>query len=66
MRLCLRNSFCKNRETSVDPVPCCKQKLGEQRCWRTASNSVRMATDVLQDTEAESADSMSQEEEMEP
>ena len=33
-------------------------------CWRTASNSVRIATDVLQDTETESAESMSQEEEM--
>ena len=59
--LCLHNSFCRNRETNVDPLPCCKQRLEEQRCWRTASNSVRIATDVLQDTETESAESMSQE-----
>ena len=42
--LCLHNSFGKNRDTRVDPLPCCKQKVEEQRCWRTASNSVRMAT----------------------
>ena len=24
--LCLHNSFCRNRETNVDPLPCCKQK----------------------------------------
>ena len=63
--LCFHNSFCRNRETNVDPLPCCKQRVEEQRCWRTASNSVRMATDVVQDTETESAESMSQEEEME-
>ena len=62
---CLRNSFCRNRETNVDPLPCCKQRVEEQKCWRTASNSVRIATDLLQDTETESAESMSQEEEME-
>ena len=63
--LCLRNSFCRNRETYVDPLPCCKQRVEEQNCWRTASNSVRIATDVLRGTETESAESMSQEEEME-
>ena len=26
-------SFCRNRETSVDPPPCCKQRIEEQRCW---------------------------------
>ena len=62
--LCLHNSFCRNRETSVDPLAYCKQKLKEQMCWRTASNSVRMATDVLQDTESESAESLSQGEEI--
>ena len=61
----LHNSFCQNRESNVDPLPCCKQRVEEQKCWRTASNSVRTATDVLQDTETESAESMSQEEEME-
>ena len=61
----LHNSFCRNRESNVDPLPCCKQNVEEQKCWRTASNSVRIATDVLQDTETESAESMSQEEEME-
>ena len=63
--LCLHNSFCRNRESNVDPLPCCKQRVGEQKCWRTASNSVRIAIDVLQDTETESAESMSQKEEME-
>ena len=64
MTLYLHNSFCRNRETNVDPLPCCKQRVEEQKSWRTASNSVRIATDVLQDTETESAQSMSQEEEM--
>ena len=59
--LCLHSSFCRNRETNVDTLPCCKQRLEEQKCWRTASNSIRIATDVLQDTETESAESMSQE-----
>ena len=63
--LCLHNSFCRNRETSVDPQPCCKQKVEEQKCWRTASNSFRIATDVFQDIETEGAESMSQEEEIE-
>ena len=63
--LCLHNSFCRNRESNVDPLPCCKQRVEKQKCWRTASNSVRVANDVLQDTESESAESMSQEEEME-
>ena len=61
--LCLHNSFCKNKESNVDPLPCCKQKIEELKCWRTASNSVRIANDVMQDTETESAESMSQEEE---
>ena len=39
--LCLRNSFCRNRESNVNPLPCCKQRVEEQKCWRTASNSVR-------------------------
>ena len=51
----LYNSFCRNRESNVDPLPCCKQRVEEQKCWRTASNSVRIANDVLQDTETESA-----------
>ena len=63
--LCLHNSFCRNRESNVDPLPCCKQRVEEQKCWRTASISVRIATDVLQDTETESAESMQQEGEME-
>ena len=62
---CLHNSFCRNRESNVDPLPCCKQRVEEQKSWRTACNSVRIATDVLQDTETESAESMLQEEEME-
>ena len=63
--LCLHNSFCRNRESNVDPLPCSKQRVEEQKCWRTAFNSVRIATDLLQDTETKSAESMSQEEEME-
>ena len=63
--LCLHNSFCRIRESNVDPLPCCKQRVEEKKCWRTASNRVRIANDVLQDTETESAESMSQEEEME-
>ena len=63
--LSLHNSFCRNRESNVDPLLCCKQRVEEQKCWRTASNSVRLANDVLQDTETESAESMSQEEETE-
>ena len=59
--LCLHNSFYRDGTT----VPCCKQRVQEQRCWRTASNSFRIATDLLQDTETESAESMPQEEEME-
>ena len=65
MTLCLHNSFCRNRESNVEPLPCCKQRVEEQKCWKTASNSFRIATDVLQDTETESAESMSQEEEKE-
>ena len=63
--LCLHNSFCRNRRTSVDPLPCCKQRVEEQKCWMTASNIVRKATDLVQNTETESAESMLQEEEME-
>ena len=63
--LCLHNSSCRIREANVDPLRCCKQRLEEQKCWRTASNSARIATDVLQDTETECAESVSQEEEME-
>ena len=62
---CLHNSLCRNRESNVDPLPCCKQKVEGQKCWRTASNSVRIANNVLQDTKIESAESMSQEDEME-
>ena len=63
--LSLHNTFCQNRESNVDHLPCCKQRVEEQKCWRTASNSVRKAADVLQDIETESAESMLQEEEME-
>ena len=30
--LCLHNSFCRNRESNVDPLPCCKQRVEEQKC----------------------------------
>ena len=59
--LCLHNRLCRIRESSVDPLTCCKQRVEEQKCWKTVSNIVRLATDVLQDTGAESAESMSQE-----
>ena len=37
LTLCLHNSFCRNMETNVDPLPCCKQRVeGQQKCWRTA------------------------------
>ena len=62
--LCLHKSFCRSKETAVDPLTCCKQRVEEQNSWRTAYNSIRMATDVLVDTETESAESMSQGEEM--
>ena len=29
--LCLQ-SFCQNRESNVDPLPCCKQRVEEQKC----------------------------------
>ena len=28
---CLHNSFCRNRESNVDPLPCCKQRVEEQK-----------------------------------
>ena len=62
--LCLHNSFWRNRETDVDPLSCCKQRVEEQKCWSSASNSARLATDVLQDLETESAESVLQKEEM--
>ena len=65
VRICRHNSFCRNRESNVDPLPCCKQRVEKQKCWRTASSSVIIATDLLQDTENESAESMSGEMEME-
>ena len=27
VKLCLHNSFCRNRESNVDPLPCCKQRV---------------------------------------
>ena len=54
---CLQNSFGRNKESNVDPLPCCRQRVEELKCWRTASNNVRIATDLLQDTETESAES---------
>ena len=63
--LCLHNSFCRNRENTLDLTPCCKQMVEEQRCWRSASNSVRTNFDMLLETATESAESMSQLEEME-
>ena len=29
--LCLHNSFCRNRESNVDPLPCYKQSAEEQK-----------------------------------
>ena len=62
----LKEDLERNRRASnVDHLPCCKQRVEEQKCWKTAFNSVRIANDVLQDTETESAEPVSQEEEME-
>ena len=43
-RLCLHNSFCRNREqkVNVDLLPCCKPRLLEQENWGTALNSMDM------------------------
>ena len=30
--LCLHNSFCRNRESNVEILPCCKQRVEEQMC----------------------------------
>ena len=30
--LYIHNSFCRNRESNVDPLPCCKQRVEEQKC----------------------------------
>ena len=30
--LCLHNSFYRNRESNVDPLPCCRQRVEEQKC----------------------------------
>ena len=30
--LCLHSSFYRNRESNVDPLPCCKQWVEEQKC----------------------------------
>ena len=30
--LCLHNNFCRNRETNVDPLLCCKQRVEEPKC----------------------------------
>ena len=30
--LSLHNSFCRNRESNVDRLPCCKQRVEEQKC----------------------------------
>ena len=30
--MCFYDSFCKNREMSVDPLACCKQSVEEQKC----------------------------------
>ena len=29
--LCLQNSFYRNRESKIDPLPCCKQRVKEQK-----------------------------------
>ena len=30
--LCLHSSFCRKRESNVDPLPCCRQRVEEQKC----------------------------------
>ena len=40
--LCLHNSFCRNRESNVDPLPCCKQRVEEQKCWRMCCKTQKL------------------------
>ena len=47
-------------KSTVEPSTSCKQRIEKLSCWRNASNSVSMATDVLQGTDIEFADSRSQ------
>ena len=39
--LCLHNSFCRNGESNVDPLPCCKQRVEGQKCCKTQRLKVR-------------------------
>ena len=51
--LCLHNSFCRKREqkVNVDLLPCCKQRLLEQKSWGTAPNSFETLQKVVKDIE---------------
>ena len=51
--LCLHHIFYRNREqnVNVDLMPCCKQRLLEQKSWGTARNSVKMLRHVMEDSE---------------
>ena len=51
--LCLHNSFCRNREQTMNVklLPCCKRRFLEQESWATARNFVDMLQKVLEDTE---------------
>ena len=40
---CLLTFFFRNKEIRLNTLLCCKRSVEEQRCWRTASTSVRMA-----------------------
>ena len=65
-----RNRRCASTTASVErgrlirPSTLMQTKGRRPWFWRTASNSIRMATDVLQDMENENVESMSLEEEM--
>ena len=51
--LCLHNSFCRNREqkANVDLLPCCKQRLLEQKSWDRARNCFDTLQKVVKDIE---------------
>ena len=45
LTFCLHNRFCRNRESNVDPLPCCKQRKKRaevlEGCFQQRQNSYR-------------------------
>ena len=58
VKLCLHNSFFRNREqkVNVDLLRCCKPRLLEQESWGTSRNSMDILEKVLEDSETEDQD----------